>query len=95
MTAIALYREVKRRVPRIAAICTDANSCYGPAFARLGAGEPHIVTKAQTHLVESANSRLRDNLARFNRRSKRHSKTREMLDLTLKLFLYGPRRCNI
>ena len=44
------------------------------------------MTKAQTHLIESANSSLRDNLARFNRRSKRHSKSLEMLELSLVLF---------
>lgn len=44
------------------------------------------MTKAQTHLIESANSSIRDNLARFNRRSKRVSKSLEMLDNTLDLF---------
>ena len=67
-------------------ICTDANSCYRLAFQRYGVGEPHVMTKAQTHLIESANSSLRDNLARFNRRSKRHSKSLEMLELSLVLF---------
>ena len=67
-------------------ICTDANSCYRLAFQRHGVGEPHVMTKAQTHLIESANSSLRDNLARFNRRSKRHSQSLEMLELSLVLF---------
>jgi insertion element IS1 protein InsB len=48
--------------------------------------EPHVETKAQTHLVEAQNSSIRDNLARFNRRSKRYSKSLQMLDLTLTLF---------
>jgi len=56
------------------------------AFERYGVTEPHIVTKAQTHLIESANSSIRDNLARFNRRTKRASKTLRMLDATLLLF---------
>lgn len=85
-SAIALYRRVKRRVPSIAAICTDQNSCYHLAFARHGVAEPHIQTKAQTHLIVTANSSLRDNLARFNRRSKRHSKSWNMLHITLDLF---------
>ena len=73
-------------MPNIAAIFTDANSCYRLAFERHGVAEPHIQTKAQTHLIEAANSSIRDNLARFNRRSKRHSKTVNMLNTTLTLF---------
>jgi IS1 family transposase len=83
---MALYRRVKQVVGPIAAIYTDANSCYRLAFARMGIGEPHTQTKAQTHLIEASNSSIRDNLARFNRRSKRFSKTLEMLDITLALF---------
>jgi IS1 family transposase len=81
-----LYDLTKQRVPNIAAIFTDANSCYRIAFARHGVTEPYTETKAETHLIESANSSIRDNLARFNRRSKRHSKTVAMLDATLMLF---------
>jgi IS1 family transposase len=44
------------------------------------------MTKAQTHLIESSNSSIRDNLTRFNRKSKRFSKSLEMLTITLDLF---------
>jgi hypothetical protein len=44
------------------------------------------MTKAQTHLIESSNSSIRDNLARFNRKSKRYSKSLDMLVITLELF---------
>ena len=82
-------------MPNIAAIFTDANSCYRLAFERHGVPEPHTETKAQTHLIESANSSIRDNLARFNRRSKRHSKTFDMLQTTLTLFFNRhPIQCN-
>src|SRR5690606_5924517 len=86
-SAIALYRLVKAVRPNISIIYTDANSCYRVAFERHGVPEPHVETKAQTHLIESANSSIRDNLARFNRRSKRASKSLRMLDATLTLFL--------
>jgi IS1 family transposase len=82
-----LYRKVKNQVNNIGCICTDANSCYELAFSRNRVPERHVVTKAQTHLIESSNSSIRDNLARFNRRSKRFSKSWEMLDLTLTLFI--------
>lgn len=73
-------------VPTITTIHTDANSCYRLAFERYGVPEPLIETKAETHLIEAQNSSIRDNLARFNRRSKRFSKTMEMLEMTLLLF---------
>ncbi|MBB3879154.1 IS1 family transposase, partial [Sphingomonas pseudosanguinis] len=69
------------------AIFTDANSCYHLAFKRIGAPEPHQQTKAQTHLIESSNASFRDMLARFNRRTKRASKTQHMLEITLDIFL--------
>lgn len=83
-SALKLYEQVKQCVKQIAAICTDANSCYEVAFKAIPEG--HVVTKRETHLIESINSSIRDNLARFNRRSKRFSKTHEMLMLTLQLF---------
>lgn len=85
---MSLYRKVKQRIPNIAIIYTDANSCYRLAFQRHAVPEPHVQTKAQTHLIEASNSSIRDNLARFNRRSKRFSKSFQMLDLSLALFFH-------
>ena len=85
---MSLYRKVKRRIPHIAIIYTDANSCYRLAFQRHNVPEPHVQTKAETHLIEASNSSIRDNLARFNRRSKRYSKSLDMLDATLLLFFH-------
>lgn len=85
-SAMAIYRLAKQAVGCIAQIYTDANSCYALAFERMAISEPHTQTKAQTHLIEASNSSIRDNLARFNRRSKRFSKTHQMLDITLALF---------
>ena len=73
-------------MPAIALICTDANSCYRLAFTRYRVPEEHVQSKAHTHLIESSNASIRDNLARFNRRSKRYSKSWEMLEATLLLF---------
>lgn len=86
-SAIAIYSLAKAAVGEIAAIFTDANSCYHIAFERIGAPEPHQQTKAQTHLIESSNASFRDMLARFNRRTKRASKTQQMLEITLDIFL--------
>ncbi|WP_199735616.1 IS1 family transposase [Corallococcus sp. AB045] len=84
--AIGLYRKLKQAVPAVALICTDANSCYRLAFERYRVPEPHVQGKANTHRIESSNASIRDNLARFNRRSKRYSKSWEMLEATLLLF---------
>ena len=85
-SAMTIYSLTKQAVGPIGAIFTDANSCYHLAFERLGISEPHIQTKAETHLIESSNASIRDNLARFNRRTKRISKTYRMLDITLAMF---------
>jgi IS1 family transposase len=90
-SALAIYGLAKAAVGRsggrIAAIFTDANSCYRLAFTRHGPPEPPAETKAETYLIEAANSAIRDNLARLNRRSKRFSKSAEMLQITLELFI--------
>ena len=85
-SAITIYHLAKQAVGEICAIFTDANSCYALAFERNGVCEPHTQTKAETHLIESSNSSIRDMLARFNRRSKRTSKTLHMLEVTLTMF---------
>ena len=85
-SAMAIYRLARQAVGQIEAIFTDANSCYRLAFERHGVPEPHTQTKAQTHLIESSNSSIRDMLARFNRRTKRASKTQQMLEITLDIF---------
>ena len=86
-SAMTIYRLARNAVGQIEAIFTDANSCYALAFERHRVSEPHSQTKAQTHLIESSNASFRDMLARFNRRTKRASKTTEMLKVTLDLFL--------
>ena len=46
---------------------------------------PHLLiqTKALTTTIESVNSQVRDYLARFNRRTKRYSKSPYMVEITL------------
>ena len=63
-------------------MCTDKN----PSYAYYKIAQIHIQSKSETCLVEAFNSSLRDMLARLNRRTKRISKSLEMLRLTLILF---------
>lgn len=79
---------MKKLRPNISHIYSDANSCYDVAFAEMKIPEKHTMTKRETHLIESSNSSIRDNLARFNRKTKRFSKTFSALNYTLKLFFY-------
>ena len=81
-----IYKRVKEITPDIEAIYTDENSCYDVVFAELGVTN-HTMTKRETHLIESSNSSIRDNLARFARKSKRFSKSWEMLYKTTNLFV--------
>jgi IS1 family transposase len=71
---------------RVKRFFSDANSCYEVTFDKYFERERLGITKSQTHLIESSNSSIRDNLARFNRRSKRYSKSIEMLYMTLYIF---------
>ncbi len=49
--------------------------------------QKHVVTKAETCLVEAKNSSLRDMLARLNRRTKRYSKSIDMLRYSVWLWM--------
>ncbi len=88
--AYELYCKAKQSVGRISAIYTDANSCYTETFKKYQITERHIIApyKNQTHLIESTNSSLRDNLARFNRITKRYTKSLDMLYSSIKLFCH-------
>ena len=91
-SAMTIYSLARQAVSgQIEVIFTDANSCYRLAFERYGVPEPHTETKAETHLIESSNSSIRDMLARFNRRTKRASKTLDMLEVTLDIFFFRKR----
>ncbi len=57
-------------------LCTDAYPLYG----KYSISNQHVVTKAETSLVESKNS-----LARFNRETKKYSKAFDMIENSLLL----------
>ena len=49
--------------------------------------EKHDRSKAQTCTVESYNSRLRHDLARFKRKTKCYSKSEQMIEISLNLLM--------
>ena len=88
MSSKKAIEDVKTMTGRILHIYSDANSCCNVAFKRINIQEPHLMTKRETHLIESSNSSIRDNPAIFNRRTKRYSNSLEMLKISLNLFFY-------
>ena len=71
---------------KVGIIATDGNYGYD---AVMHYGVRHIVTKAETCLIEAKNSSLRDMLARLNRRTKRYSKCPIMLRQAVSMWRYG------
>jgi IS1 family transposase/transposase-like protein len=86
--AIDLYNKTNAAVGDIRVIYTDGNSSYSERFKEIGISNKHIVSKgkSETHLIESVNSSIRDNIASFNRKTKRFTKSKIMLEYRLLLF---------
>ena len=55
----------------------------------MNANIKHVVSKSETCLVESYNSVLRYYLARLHRKTKCYSKSIQMLELSIALFLHS------
>jgi len=56
-----------------------------PLYAKFRIANHHIITKAETSLVESKNSLIQHYLARFNHKTKRYSKAIDMIEASLTL----------
>jgi insertion element IS1 protein InsB len=69
---------------KIAISASDYYSVYG----QYKISEKHIMTKAETSLVESKNSLLRHYLARFARKTKRYSKSIDMITNSIWMLFY-------
>ena len=65
-------------------LCTDGYEGY----ASYKLAEHHVISKAETSLVESKNSLIRHYLARFNRKTKRYSKSLSMILSSLILLFF-------
>lgn len=66
---------------KIVYLCTDAYDVY----SKYKISKQHAATKSETSLVESFNSLIRHYLARFNRKTKRYSKSFDMIANSLLL----------
>ncbi len=79
---LQLALEIEKKCKNIEYMCSDKYKAY--TYYKIA--KYHIASKSETCLVESFNSSMRDMLARLNRRTKRFSKSLEMLRLTLVMF---------
>ena len=82
-TYLKLAQRIDERY-NIRHLCTDDYSAY----KYYTISDHHHTTKAETSFVESINSLVRHYLARFNRRTKRYSKSLDMLTASLTLFFH-------
>ena len=80
-TAIVFWDKI--RFYKAEWICTD----HWKVYAKFLPEFKHIQSKAETYTVEGYNSLIRHSLARMNRKTKCYSKSREMLEISLKLFM--------
>jgi insertion element IS1 protein InsB len=80
---INLVFRLKERYNNIKYLATNGN----PIYSYYKFTEKHIITKAETSLVESFNCRLRHYLARLNRRTLCYSKSKDMLRLSIMMLI--------
>ena len=77
VVGVKLIRRLEERYNNIKYLCTDHYNVYN----KYKLAEHHIQSKAETSLVESKNSLVRHYLARFQRKTKRFSKSIDMMRL--------------
>jgi hypothetical protein len=61
---------------------------YLPTYTHFIPQEKHVQSKAQTHIIEGENSRIRHYLARFHRKTFCYSKSLEMVNISMLLLTY-------
>jgi len=79
-----MAQRLERKGYKVEIMCTDGYSGYG--YYKLA--KQHVVTKAETSLVESKNSLIRHYLARFHRNTKRYSKSFDMILTSILILFY-------
>lgn len=80
----------KDKLTQIDYLCTDGHHAYNKVYNHSLFKDNikyHIIDKAETCLVESLNSSMRDRLARLKRKSKAYSKSKEMLEVSIRLWI--------
>lgn len=81
---VRLAQRLKRRGYKVQILCTYGYE--GCGYYKLA--ERHVVSKAETSLVESKSSLIRPNLVRFNRKTRRFSKAFDMICASLVILIH-------
>ena len=82
-TWLNIVFRLKEKYKGIKHLCTDGN----PVYQYYKLADKHIITKAETSLVESWNCRLRHYLARLKRKTLNYNKSEEMLRISILMLL--------
>lgn len=84
MVYVRMAKRLERKGYKVSILCTDGYEGYG--YYRLA--KRHVISKSETSLVESKNSLIRLNLARFNRKTRRFSKAFDMIFTSLIILIH-------
>lgn len=84
MVYVRMAQRLEREGYKVSILCTDGYEGYG--YYRLA--KRHVISKSDTSIVESKNSLIRLNLARFNRKTRRFSKAFDMIFASLIILIH-------
>jgi IS1 family transposase len=81
---VNMAQRLKRKGYKVSILCTDGYEGY----SYYSLAERHVISKSETALVESKNSLIRLNLARFHRKTRRFSKAFDMIFVSLLILIH-------
>lgn len=76
---VRIAQRLETKGYKVKILCSDGYEGY----AYYSLAQRHVISKAETSLVECQNSLIRHYLARFNRKTKRYSKAFDMIFASL------------
>jgi insertion element IS1 protein InsB len=82
-TGTAFFETVKKYCPQN----TQFNTDYWEPYTKFVPFNQHYQGKDETYTVEGYNANFRDDLQRLTRRTRAYSKSQEMLDVSLYLYI--------
>jgi insertion element IS1 protein InsB len=84
-TGRKLFEHITKFIPPNTIYYTD----YWESYEKFIPPNQHYQGKDQTYTIEGYNSNFRDDLQRLTRRTKAYSKSQDMLDYSLSLYIYN------
>jgi insertion element IS1 protein InsB len=84
-TGLILWNKIKNFTDKFTTFNTD----NWDAYTKFLPPNQHYVGKDETYTIEGYNGNFRDDLRRLTRKTKAYSKSQEMLDASLYLYIYN------